>query len=272
MTPSTSSGSRPGRRADGAELPVGAPQQLQGAAVVAERGAFVGGGLEHPGAHRAGRYGAGVRGGGLGRLLRLAQQGGAAAQPPQRDQVLRQLAPQVGVGAADPLLGRRAAQQLHGVQQVLHHPLVGEAGDQGAGPLHRGGRQADARPCVRAPFVLQRHEALQHPGGDLGEGLRRLGGDRVLARRAPPPRRPPGPPQATAASATRSLGPSVSWVMASAGKLGPLLPKRCSTYSEQCLSTSSASSLPSGPSSTSRTPAANSYQRWSRVVLGRERG
>lgn len=119
---------------------------------------------------------AGVLGGGaFGGLAGGGEQVPATLDAPEPQHLAGVPGPEGGPGRALAVLGG-AAQELDGVHQVLDHALLlvppGEGG---------GGREDGVVGAVgggRGVGVVQGdgHEALQHVGGDLGEGLRDGGG------------------------------------------------------------------------------------------------
>jgi hypothetical protein len=167
-----------GRGARHGVLAVGAAQQVQRSGAVAAPSAVHRGRVQHAREDGPFAQGVRVRDGALGGLLGLPQQVGAALHLPQPQRAVRVLRPQHGVAARRPLVLGGAAQQLHGVDQVLHHALVVEPLDQRAGPHDRLVRRPVAgRPVAGAApdgreLLGQRHEPPQHARGDLREGLR----------------------------------------------------------------------------------------------------
>lgn len=169
-------GFQAGVRAGGRVLAVGAPQQFQRAAPVAAPPPVVGRGVQHLRQYGpfAGRPG--VRGGPFGGVLGLAEQLGVALDLPQPQDTARVLRPQFGVGARLLLALCGPPQQLHGVDQVLHHAVRFEVPHEDAGALHRRVRRLDGAP-VAVPVGLddellgQGHETLQYADRDLGEGM-----------------------------------------------------------------------------------------------------
>ncbi|POX41154.1 hypothetical protein C3486_10225 [Streptomyces sp. Ru73] len=159
-------------RADGRELAVGAAQQVQRAAPVAGRAPLPGLPVQHPPQGRTGPRPAGLRRR-TGRFARLAEQRPAALQLPQPQQGLGQFAPEHGVGAAVPFALGGVPQQLHRVDEVLHHAVGGEPAHQRLGAAHRlRGRRASGALQRVGRDAAQRDEPLQDVRGDLGERLR----------------------------------------------------------------------------------------------------
>ena len=108
--------------------------------------------------------------------LSLAQQVVAALDLPQPQHAPGVLGPQFGVGARVPLALGCAPEQLHGVDQVLHHAVRVELAQECARAPHRrvcrpAGGIAAAPVAVERELLGQGHEALQYAGRDLGEGM-----------------------------------------------------------------------------------------------------
>lgn len=71
-----------------------------------------------------------MRDGAFGGGLRLAQQVRAALYLPQQQYAVGVLGPQFRVGAGDRFVFGRAAQELDGVDEVLHHAVAAELAGQ----------------------------------------------------------------------------------------------------------------------------------------------
>lgn len=170
-------GVEPGRRTGDRVLGVGAAQEIQRPAPVAAPPPVVGRGVQHLGQHGPFAYRPGLRGGEFRGVLGLAQQLTAALDLPQPQHAPGVLGPEFGVGARPLLVFGGAPQQLHGVDQVLHHAVRVEMAQERAGALHRRVRRAvggvaAAPVAVERELLGQGHETLQYAGRDLGEGVR----------------------------------------------------------------------------------------------------
>lgn len=165
-----------GGRAGGRVLAVGAAQQLQCAAPVAAPPPVVGRGVQHLGQYGPFADRGGLRGGPFGGVLGLAEQFGVALDLPQPQHAAGVLRPQPGVGVRLLLAFGGAAQQLHGVDEVLHHAVRLELPQEGAGAFHRrvrglDGARAATASGLRHELLGQGHETLQYADRDLGEGV-----------------------------------------------------------------------------------------------------